>query len=65
MSHLVLCPGCGYSFWSAERPEGGHGCWRFPPGHPDFHDFEKNYVLRWLVDGDAIEFTANPDVLAK
>jgi hypothetical protein len=59
MMHLVLCPGCGYSFWTTEIPTDGH-CMK--PYDPMRSDYASN-IYPWLVDKDAIDFIANPGLV--
>lgn len=62
--HLVLCPGCGYSFWTAEsdfRQRSGHCMKPYDPLASDLDDG----TYPWLVDEDAIDFIAMPELYGK
>lgn len=63
-SHLVLCPGCGYSFWTTDLSEivgcRGH-CYRPDSRDPMLSDLDDG-TYHWLVDQDAIDFIAMPEL---
>jgi hypothetical protein len=57
ISHLVLCAGCGYSFWTVEDPDylTGHCSLPYDPMRSDY----AGSSYRWLVDEEAIDWIAN------
>lgn len=77
-SHLVLCPGCGYSFWTTEFLETIES-WESHCIRDDGYDYVQTGKNRWegtrtdrdveywpwLVDNDAIDAIAMPELYPK
>lgn len=77
--HLVLCPGCGYSFWTTESLEtiqswdphcikdDGYDWVQTGPNTKKSKEPQARETTwwPWLADGDAIDFIAMPELYSK